>query len=259
MLPRSTRHRVVFNGTVVGLRGDPLPPMTELAAPLTLHRARFYDVLCSNEIFAFEITDRETGVRFDPRRELLADASGRLRTLAESELSELVGVSTVAITDDDVLVLVRQSARTIASADLLAPSGSGSLEPGDLDGAESLQDAVRRGMERELREETGIRTDQIVSTRVVGFARWMERGAKPEFFGLTTLSVTASALAPARLAADERVYSSDVVRVPLDFRALRRELEAGTDVLDAPSLPRQVAEQGALPLLLGLRAAALHG
>lgn len=28
VLPRSTRHRMVFNGLVVGLRGDPLPPET---------------------------------------------------------------------------------------------------------------------------------------------------------------------------------------------------------------------------------------
>lgn len=259
VLPRSTRNRVVFNGMVVGMRSDPLPPETASVSPLTLHRASFYDALCSNEICRFQITDRETGVEFDPRRELLADAGGRLRTLAESELSELVGVSTVAVTSDGVLVLVRQSSRNIASEDLLAPSGSGSLEPQDLTGATSLQDAMRRGMERELREESGLRADQIVTTRVVGFARWMERGAKPEFFGLTTLSVTAGDLELDKVTGDERLYSANVQQVPMNLDELRRELAAGTDLLDAPSLPRQIRDQGALPLLLAVRAAALHG
>jgi hypothetical protein len=199
VLPRSTRHRMVFNGLVVGLRGDPLPPVTASGGPLVLHRANFYDAMCSNEICRYLITDRETCAEFDPRRELLADAGGRLQTLAESELSELVGVSTVAVTSDGVLVLVRQSGRNIASEDLLAPSGSGSLEPQDLEGATSLQDAMRRGMERELCEESGIPASHIAATRVVGFARWMERGAKPEFFGLTTLSVAAGELKLDRL------------------------------------------------------------
>jgi hypothetical protein len=260
VLPRSTRHRMVFNGLVVGMRGDPLPAVAAASGgSLTLHRANFYDAMCSNEICRYLITDRETGAEFDPRRELLADAGGRLRTLAESELSELVGVSTVAVTSDGMLVLVRQSGRNIASEDLLAPSGSGSLEPQDLDGATSLQDAMRRGMERELCEESGIPASRIAATRVVGFARWMERGAKPEFFGLTTLSVASGELELDRLARDERLYSANVQQVPVDLAQLRRELEAGTELLDAPSLPRQVRDQGALPLLLAVRAAALRG
>ncbi len=42
-------------------------------------------------------------------------------------------------------------------------------------------------MERELFEETGLRADQVESICAIGFARWMERGAKPEFVGLATL------------------------------------------------------------------------
>lgn len=87
----------------------------------------------------------------------------------------------------------------------------------------------------------------------------MERGAKPEFFGLTTLSVAAGELALGKLTGDERLYSTNVQQVPVDLGELRRELEAGTELLDAPSLPRQLRDQGALPLLLAVRAAALRG
>jgi 8-oxo-dGTP pyrophosphatase MutT (NUDIX family) len=254
VLARSNRHRVVFNGALVGLRGDPLPGTAEL----TLHHARFYDLMCSNEVCKFRITDRTTGAELDLRRELLADADGRLRTLRESKLSDPIGVSTVAITTDGVLLLVRQSRRNLASAGLLAPSGSGSLEPRDLNGASSLQHAVCQSMERELREETGLRTDQVVSTRVVGFARWMDRGAKPEFFGVTTLAGTADELQLTRPSGSEQLFSSEIHWVPTDLFALRQELERGTDLLEAPSLPRQVRDQGAFPLLLAVRAAALH-
>ncbi|WP_245787291.1 hypothetical protein [Amycolatopsis saalfeldensis] len=85
---------------------------------------------------------------------------GALRTLA--------GVSTIAFTTDGKLVAVRQSARNSVSGLLLAPSGSGSLEPRDLrtaDGGERrlLHTAVGAGMERELREESGVHADEITS------------------------------------------------------------------------------------------------
>ena len=47
--------------------------------------------------------------------------------------------------------------------------------------------------------------------------------------------------------------------VPADVGALGRDLAAGADLLSAPSLPRRLREEGSLPLLLSLRAAALRG
>ena len=123
------------------------------------------------------IAHRETGEEFDPRIALLTNANGQLRTLAESTLADCVGISTIAFTADGQLVLTRQTSRNIASALLLAPSGSGSLDPRDLGPAvtgpgsrpaEILQEIVRRGMERELREETGIRQDEIRHTASMG-------------------------------------------------------------------------------------------
>ena len=89
--------------------------------------------------------------------------------------------------------------------------------------------------------------DQITTTRVVGFARWMERGAKPEFFGLTTLRCAADELVLATLLSDERLYSTDTRRIPVDLAALRENLVAGVGLLDAPNLPAPVRDQGALP------------
>ncbi|MBP2340429.1 8-oxo-dGTP pyrophosphatase MutT (NUDIX family) [Saccharothrix coeruleofusca] len=249
VLPLRARGRLLFNGAVVGLRDDPLPG----ANPLRLHRARFFDGECSNELCGLRIADRGTGEEFDARRRLLVDAGGRLRSLAESELADPVGISTVALTTDDHLVLVVQSHRNAASQLLVAPSGSGSLEPRDLAG--TLVDSVRAGMERELCEETGLRADEVASTRVVGYARWLERGARPEFFGLTRLTASSAEVRGRRAKGAERLYSSPVLLVPVDLAALGRGLRAGADLLAL--LPQRLREDGSLPLLLALRAAAL--
>jgi 8-oxo-dGTP pyrophosphatase MutT (NUDIX family) len=241
----------------------PFPP---LSAMPSIRRSRGVSsrpnwMRCSNDMCTLRITHRETGDEFDPRRALLANADGRLRTIGESMLADCVGISTLAVTADGALVMVRQTSRNVASALILAPAGSGSLDPRDLghDHAETLQDIVRRGMERELCEETGIRPDEIRGTRVTGFARWLERGAKPEFFGLTELSATTDDLAERRhLASDERLYTGGTITMTVDIPALGRELVDGTELLMAPSLPARIKEDGSLPLLLALRAAALR-
>jgi hypothetical protein len=43
----------------------------------------------------------------------------------------------------------------------------------------------------------------------------------------------------------------------VDLPMLSHQLRNGTDILDAPSLPARIKEDGSLPLLLALRAAAL--
>lgn len=260
VLPVVNHGRLVFNGKVVGMHGDPLPSGSRYAPPIMLHIARFFDSQCSNEMCALRITHRDTDEEFDPRRNLLTSASGYLRTLAESSLADGIGISTLAMTSDGAFVLVRQSSLNVASPLLLAPSGSGSLDPRDLSHgkADTLQNIVRHGMERELCEETGIRRDEIRGTAVVGFARWLERGARPEFFGVTELSVTAEDLAQRRhLASDERLYSAGTFIQRIDISTLGREIANGAELLTAPSLPTRIREDGSLPLLLALRAAAL--
>lgn len=110
-------------------------------------------------------------------------------------------------------------------------------------------------MHRELCEETGIRPDEIRNTTVTGFARWLERGAKPEFFGLTQLSATADDLAGRQpVASCEQQYTEGTRTLRVDIGALGSEVAAGTALLSAPSLPRPIREEGSLPLLLALRA-----
>ncbi|NIH86593.1 hypothetical protein [Amycolatopsis granulosa] len=251
VLPLRAHGRLLFNGRVLGMRGEPLPSVGH-GAPVRLQRTRFFDAQCSNELATLRIARRDTDQVFDLRRHLMVDTAGRLRTLAESRLADIVGVSTVAVTTDGFVLVVLQSHRNSASQSLLAPSGSGSLEPRDLGG--DLHEVVRAGMERELCEETGVGRDEIRRTTVVGFARWMDRGAKPEFFGLTELSVGKQDLLGRRPSRSERQFTAAVRFEEIDLAACGRELAAGAEL---PSLPALVEQSGSLPLLLALRAAAL--
>ncbi|UOX90071.1 hypothetical protein MUY14_05405 [Amycolatopsis sp. FBCC-B4732] len=259
VLPLRARGRLLFNGPVVGMRGDPLPATGARPAPIRLHRARFFDAVCSNELGTLRITRTDTGEEYDLRKAELTDSAGALRELSGSALADHVGVSTVAFTTDGKLVTVRQSTLNAVSGLLLAPSGSGSLEPRDLrtpDGGarQALHTAVRAGMERELCEESGLTPADIRSTKVTGFARWMDRGAKPEFFGLTELAADSAEVARRRPVSGERLYSAGLTLFDVDLAAIGTALAAGVPLSEA--LPQRLWEDGSLPLLLALRAAA---
>ncbi|NUS74221.1 MAG: hypothetical protein HOQ05_12560 [Corynebacteriales bacterium] len=260
VLGETAQGGVIFNGPVLGLADDPLPTAAAAGRPVRLHKARFFDGQCSNELCRMTIAHRKTGEVLDLRQQVLLDSAGQLAPLAETDLANIVGVSTIAITADQHVVLIEQTAKNSASAALLAPSGSGSLEPVDLSTLSptwTLQQLLINGMQRELVEECGIKSREIIDTQVVGYGRWLERGAKPEFFGVTRLAIAAEQLNARRVSSAEELYTGGVLSVMLDWSALAEQLRARDDVLAAPACPTIVRQRGSLPLLLALRAAAL--
>lgn len=254
--------KVIFNDTHLGLRDDLLPASSSESRPLRLVETSYFDHVCSAELCQYTVIDQATNAETEIRRLELIDPGGRLVTLAASRVANIIGVSTLAFTSDDLLLMVPQSKNNVASRRLYAPSGSGSLDPADWqaagDGA-SLQDILVHGMERELCEETGISPDDVGQTQVVGFGRWLERGAKPEFFGVTRLKMRASDVKTARVSAAEKIYSDRVRPVFVDLDRLEQELRDGQPIHRAPSCPPDVRKTGSLPLIAGLRAVALYG
>jgi hypothetical protein len=99
-------------------------------------------------------------------------------------------------------MIVYQNRRNQHSQDMLAPSGSGSLDWEDLSSsnAADILSLVLYGAERELREECsldeytddhGRRWPSIDSKVIVmGFARMLHRAGKPEFFCLGYIAET---------------------------------------------------------------------
>ncbi|PKW13114.1 hypothetical protein [Saccharopolyspora spinosa] len=125
-----------------------------------------------------------------PRQEIPAPGDSRSGRLLRRWVQLLPNRGTALLSDDidravrDRTFAVRDRifARNASCPLLLAPSGSGSLEPRDLvepgGGARStMHDAVRARMKRELCEETGPSPDSVAETELAGFARWTEHAA----------------------------------------------------------------------------------
>ena len=118
-----------------------------------------------------------------------------IRSLADSCMADHIGVSTLVVTRDRKLVMWRQSAHAQQSRNRLVATGSGSCDWSDLVEGD-LKATLIRAMEREFHEESfgGDRKARVeCDTRVIGYFRWVRRGAKPEFTGATWADVDASA------------------------------------------------------------------
>lgn len=120
------------------------------------------------------------------------DRSALLKGFSETSISNQMAASTFAFSNDGHLMVVAQNDRNRESVNMLAPSGSGSLDWSDVERAPSqdLLSLVVFGAERELREECALEADGSeqprINSRVIvtGFARMLQRGGKPEFFCL---------------------------------------------------------------------------
>ncbi len=120
--------------------------------PFIIQRAHYFDGLCSNRLSRLDKTD--------PIRRLLDDGQDNLVPFSRSVLANIVGTSTLAITRDEKMVIPIQG-RTVSSPGLCAPSGSGSLDIGDV--IEDLGSFIN-GAVREMREECGLTDDAVLSS-----------------------------------------------------------------------------------------------
>jgi hypothetical protein len=217
---------LIFDGPGMRLETDPSTDLSGHASesrPLNFafREARFFSSLATNELFLHEVVSRNSGRTLVRGWDLLVNEVGVMRDLDHARMTNLVGISTIAVCSDDRVVLVNQTHGNHASGGMLAPSGSGTLERCDLAAAESLQQAVANGMEREFREECNIPSGVGMSTTLTGFGRWLERGAKPEFFGVTTVDMSSREVHDRAVRRTERAYVGRVESLPVE--ALRKE------------------------------------
>jgi hypothetical protein len=127
-----------------------------------------------------------------------------LRHLESSGMSDHIGVSSLFRTSDGRLQLWRQTDAALQSEFRLVPTASGSCDWADWARLpaqhKTLNRLVRRAMEREFCEEShplksvlhGVR----INTHITGFFRWVRRGGKPEFVGISNADVHSAVLRP---------------------------------------------------------------
>ncbi len=184
---------VLYNGPKVRLLDDLLlPGLEEPGAVLAVQKTDYFSSVCTNDA-ALRRVRLGNKVVLRELQLLSADAeeprggNAVLAPLGRSPCSNHIGVSTIGVTEDGRILVKTQPARAAQSAGLIAPSGSGSADFSDLQETRLLGDFLVRSMERELREECGIAKDVAIRTRVIGFARLLHRGGKPEFFGVSII------------------------------------------------------------------------
>jgi 8-oxo-dGTP pyrophosphatase MutT (NUDIX family) len=211
------RGRRDFNDPKVRLTSDLLPGVQWTR--VEVQRTRFLYAAITNDLAITDFLSHERRT-VDLSADDVALPGGRLPTLAASQCSNHVGVDSLALTRHGHLVIVVQSVHNAQSPGLLAPSGSGSADWSDVETALAaglgFVGFLRTAMARELAEECGLHTSKVrgSDTLILGFARFVHRGGKPQFFGMTPIDADENNLRRIRR---ERIYVTDHLIEPLDL------------------------------------------
>ncbi|MEL7363840.1 MAG: hypothetical protein AAFN13_17315, partial [Bacteroidota bacterium] len=186
---------------------------------LACHKGGYFDSFLTNEA-AVRVVQPAVGTRtlVDGTSLFPAvydDGPGHFRLLPieTSNLNNHIGVSTLVFSSDHFFVLWRQTPVNMINDDTLVPTGSGSADWVDYNGARntSLGLVVRASMVREFSEESRYLFDgkpfsesDLESFMLLGTFRWVDRGGKPEFASVAKVRLPEGRIEPDRVEVDRR-------------------------------------------------------
>jgi hypothetical protein len=124
---------------------------------------------------------------------------GRLGPVEASRLGDHLGVNALVLAADGALALRRRSARLAFRPGELAPSSSGAATLADAAAAADARDLLR-----ETDEELGLGRGDVASVALLGVARELIRGGKPEIFLLVRTPLDHAAIAARAAGAGHR-------------------------------------------------------
>lgn len=177
------------NEPKVGLRTEIDAAMVKGRATVVLQDTDYMRDRCSNGVIVKDVFDCDRNEVAWRGRSCFVSDDGWLLPLESAFASNQLGGSTLLIDSAWNLHVTLQGSDAAESADLWAPTGSGSFDLRRLPRRlPDFQTFARDEIERELREETGLafRRDEIL-TVLIGFGRYLYRGGKPEVFAVSAL------------------------------------------------------------------------
>lgn len=195
----------LFNEQKIGLRSD-VKKLSE--NPITLIKTDYFFSELTNGISCFLAPSNPDGsVISVPSILNKRGSENYLISLSNPGMSNHIGVSILAVTRDNYLVVWKQSNRAATSGNQLVPTGSGSVDYEDLVNEQGdLLEIVKDAMVRELFEESYQSKSvaayfekpwSIVDTvKIIGYFRWLDRGGLPQFAGLARLSIGVGEVSP---------------------------------------------------------------
>jgi transcriptional regulator with XRE-family HTH domain len=174
--------------------------------PVAIFRGSYYHSFLTNEM----VTKRLESDEGDGAPESLYSGwsdfpidpySRTVRPIGASNMGNHIGASTLLFTADGTFQIWRQKRSGQVDAERRAATGSGSCDWEDWKQVEgrtpTLHSLISTAMERELCEESGLLgVPAHIETRLVGYFRWIKRGGKPEFVGISKTSVHSTDLVP---------------------------------------------------------------
>lgn len=157
------------------------------------HTGGYYDSFLTNQISGTTLLlmdKKHTTINTEALFPSIKDDENNicLTDIASSPMNNHVGASTIGFTKDNMFLIWIQGETNQFNNGLLIPTGSGSVNASDMSD-NSFQKTIIRAMERELQEETLVdrHPQHPYKTMLLGFYRWVSRGGKPEFVGITKL------------------------------------------------------------------------
>ncbi len=201
--------RVAFNGKLLRQMQDIYPDTRSV----NVQKVGYFDTQCTNELVYKKIKSYSSLEYEFFGDKLLIGSENRLYDLDNSVCANHIGISTLAITRNNQILIGVQGRFSKANAGRLAPSGSGSSDYKDIKKnrnrfallkelvvnfrhllgyvdyrfrqPQTLHQVLIRGMERELCEECNYNRPNRINSRLIGYVRLLERGGKPDFFGIS--------------------------------------------------------------------------
>lgn len=172
-----------------------------------LQPAKYFTGQCSHEIVYKDfILPGDIGVSFTGQH-LLSNEENKILDMDYSPSANFLGASTIVLTKDMRLIIGKQADYSKANKGRFAPSGSGSVDYTDIKKAckyynkkedkLSFNEVLQYAMEREFCEECNYQLNSSkkkMSTLIIGYARLLERGGKPDYFGISYLDEEISVL-----------------------------------------------------------------
>lgn len=160
---------------------------------VTCHKGTYYDTFLTNIINGKQLRSNQDNSIIASAEDYLPikfnDNEIFMKDITSSLVNNEIGISTIAITSDNYLVIWTQNRAAQSSNGLLVPTGSGSCDWSDKVG-NNFSETIKSAMKRELWEESGAKSlckkyEDIGETIILGYFRWIAKAGKPEFVGLT--------------------------------------------------------------------------
>lgn len=196
-----SKSSITFNGKLLRQISDLHPGIS----PVEVQKTGYFDGQCTHEIAYKQFKSfHDIKLTFDGSQ-LLMDQDNVLYDLDYSSCANFIGISTLVITKDNRIIIGKQATYSKANPGRYAPSGSGSVnyrdvmyvkrktpskhdESGKKIDKIDFREILAYAMEREFCEECNYlltRAKQNMHTRIIGYARLLERGGKPDYFGIS--------------------------------------------------------------------------